>query len=459
MKSLKPIVIGLLFILLGVQTKAQNVESIAIRPGPQDGYDAEVRTDMDFPIWHDDDFIANAWTVNLGAFIQRSLIKFDLSAIPSGSIILGARLSLFCNTTSGHQQLHAGNNSSYLLMITSDWDQYQTKWDDQPSTTLANSIILPQSQYKTQDYLNIDVTNQIDYFHKNPEKNYGFLMKLLEEETYSSLVFASSNHIDPSKRPLLEIEFISCVTPDPSFAFSLTGMPKEVSFTLIPENNTNYWWDFGDGFYSSLLEPVHTYQTQGKYNVCLTASNGCDTITTCDSVNVCSLVDAQFSFQNYQNSVSFVPMLNDPEAQYTWNFGDGFYSYLKEPVHQYNSDGAYLVCLTVSNNCNLLTFCDTVRSSALGIDAQSVEKQVNIFPSPTDGIINVTKGGNPVNFQSLKVIGMDGKLVFEHGDFTSLNSAAGVQFDLSGFANGIYTVLLLTDQGYLNQKVILCNKK
>ena len=251
------------------------------------------------------------------------------------------------------------------------------------------------------------MTNQIDYFHKNPEKNYGFLMKLLEEETYSSLVFASSNHIDPSKRPLLEIEFISCVTPDPSFAFSLTGMPKEVSFTLIPENNTNYWWDFGDGFYSSLLEPVHTYQTQGKYNVCLTASNGCDTITTCDSVNACSLVYAQFSFQNYQN----------------------------------------------------LTFCDTVRSSALGIDAQSVEKQVNIFPSPTDGIINVTKGGNPVNFQSLKVIGMDGKLVLEHGDFTSLNSAAGVQFDLSGFANGIYTVLLLTDQGYLNQKVILCNKK
>jgi PKD repeat protein len=39
--------------------------------------------------------------------------------------------------------------------------------------------------------------------------------------------------------------------------------------------NPDYWfWDFGDGFTSTEQNPVHSFQQEGQYNVCLTVSKG-----------------------------------------------------------------------------------------------------------------------------------------------------------------------------------------
>lgn len=49
---------------------------------------------------------------------------------------------------------------------------------------------------------------------------------------------------------------------------------KEIATTNNSQNAQNYIWDFDDGTpYSNLTEPTHQYETEGTYNITLTAQN------------------------------------------------------------------------------------------------------------------------------------------------------------------------------------------
>jgi PKD repeat protein len=459
MKSLISLFFILLCIFSGLVSNSQNIETLVLRPGPEVGFDAEVRTDMNYPIWYDDDFIANAWTVSGNPFLQRSLIKFDLTSIPQGSEIVSARLSLFCNTTSGHHQLHAGLNSSYLLRITSEWDQYSVVWDNQPDVTIDNAVILPQSSYQTQDYSDIDVTSHIIYFYNHPQLNYGFLLKLVEEDLYSALVFASSNHLDALKRPLLEIDYIPCQKPDTSFSYSISENSNKVSFALTSNNSTTYWWDFGNGYYSDIPEPVFTYQQTGNYNVCLTVSNECDTLTNCETVVVCSDINAKFNYDVEGTSVEFQPELSAEGIQYLWDFGDGFLSYLPEPVHNFNNFGDYIICLTVSNECNSVQYCDSISLKLFGAENKEFNLLLTLYPNPTSGMICIRKGETPLIFNNVTVYGTKGEIVLNISELSQLNRTEGIICDLSNFSGGLYSFVIETDKGKINRRVILQSKK
>lgn len=54
-----------------------------------------------------------------------------------------------------------------------------------------------------------------------------------------------------------------------TFAFSTSGTNNEVRFTNTTQGNYNVEWDFGDGNFSTLDNPVHRYQNPGSYTVCL----------------------------------------------------------------------------------------------------------------------------------------------------------------------------------------------
>jgi PKD repeat protein len=80
------------------------------------------------------------------------------------------------------------------------------------------------------------------------------------------------------------------------------NLPPVVDFTYTPDNPTSnsiihftdtstdsdgtivsWWWDFGDGYYSDLQNPIHCYYTNGEYTVTLTVTdnnNAKNTFTT-----------------------------------------------------------------------------------------------------------------------------------------------------------------------------------
>jgi len=45
-------------------------------------------------------------------------------------------------------------------------------------------------------------------------------------------------------------------------------------------------WDFGDGIFDTVINPTHSYNQNGFYNVCLYVYNGCGTDTFCSDVDL-----------------------------------------------------------------------------------------------------------------------------------------------------------------------------
>lgn len=85
---------------------------------------------------------------------------------------------------------------------------------------------------------------------------------------------------------LLTNENIFPCTPSADFTFSRVQL--SVTFQNKSTCANQYWWDFGDGFYSDDQDPLHFYNEPGTYTVCLTAK---DTVTmnndiTCKEVTV-----------------------------------------------------------------------------------------------------------------------------------------------------------------------------
>ena len=69
---------------------------------------------------------------------------------------------------------------------------------------------------------------------------------------------------------------------------SYCALPANVSFTNTTTNGSNYTWDFGDGQYSSVNNPIHTYTTAGSFTVKLKANSNCgiDSTTSTNYINI-----------------------------------------------------------------------------------------------------------------------------------------------------------------------------
>lgn len=141
------------------------------------------------------------------------------------------------------------------------------------------------------------------------------------------------------------------------FSKSRVKIGENIQFTDKSKNSPTKWkWSFGDDSTSTLQNPVHKYTSSGLFTVSLTASNyaGSDT----KSIINCITVDPQAPSAEFTASLTIVSVgqtiqftdqsLNSPSS-WTWDFGDGSSSALKNPAHSYANPGKFTVSLIVSN--------------------------------------------------------------------------------------------------------------
>ncbi|MEP7145983.1 MAG: DNRLRE domain-containing protein [bacterium] len=172
------------------------------------------------------DLIAISWT-NGDAASARTLFKFNLAMIPSGSTVTSAKLSLFANPSNNNAN-HSGPNQSYLRRVVSPWTKDSVLWEPQPDFTHHNEILLPMVT-GTQNLIDINVTNLIKDMIQNPAQNFGFIFMQRFEYIYRSANFASITCPDSTLRPLLKIQFD---TPLPVELSSFTSTSDERNITL-----------------------------------------------------------------------------------------------------------------------------------------------------------------------------------------------------------------------------------
>ncbi|OPX64950.1 MULTISPECIES: PKD domain-containing protein [unclassified Methanoregula] len=149
--------------------------------------------------------------------------------------------------------------------------------------------------------------------------------------------------------------------PAPSAGFSgipLSGTrPLTVQFTDMSTGSPTSWsWDFGDGGSSSLQNPSHVYLTTGTYTVTLTATNagGSDTETKTGYITVTDAAPvAEFNGTPRSGTrpltVQFTDMSTGSPTSWSWNFGDGGTSTVRNASHTYTAAGNYTVSLTATN--------------------------------------------------------------------------------------------------------------
>jgi len=135
--------------------------------------------------------------------------------------------------------------------------------------------------------------------------------------------------------------------------------PLTVWFTDTSTGSPSAWnWSFGDGQFSTLQHPDHTFMGAGNYTVSLNATNdgGSDTMTRTDYITVTEPIPApvaNFSANVTEGllprTIQFTDTSTGSPTSWYWDFGDINNSTLQNPVHVYTRAGNHTVSLKASN--------------------------------------------------------------------------------------------------------------
>lgn len=143
-----------------------------------------------------------------------------------------------------------------------------------------------------------------------------------------------------------------------------------VNFTDYSVSNdsiVSWAWDFGDSSTSNQTNPSHIYSAQGNYQICLTITTAAAcTSTFCDWVTVGGGTGCSASFTanvSPSGGMVFTNTSSPLNVLCYWDFGNGTTatSFGSNSVtSQYNANGVYLVCLTITDSMCTDTYCDSI---------------------------------------------------------------------------------------------------
>ncbi|MHA2022886.1 MAG: PKD domain-containing protein, partial [Candidatus Thorarchaeota archaeon] len=137
--------------------------------------------------------------------------------------------------------------------------------------------------------------------------------------------------------------------------------PLEVQFTCQGTGGNaplTYLWAFGDGSSSLSQNPKHTYTSYGQYAAkCTVTDNDGDAASDGGNIDVIQDVypvakaDATPKSGLEDLTVQFTcdGTGGNGELSYSWDFGDGFSVYERNPTHTYTTPGQYFAFCTVTD--------------------------------------------------------------------------------------------------------------
>jgi len=184
----------------------------------------------------------------------------------------------------------------------------------------------------------------------------------------------------------------------PSANFSATPlfgvMPLVVDFINISSGEVDsLFWEFGDGGFSTEINPTHVYQNSGLYTISLTVYGpyGTDTETKADFIEVIEPEEVIASFNVSGNhgcspyTVTFINQSVGTIDSLLWDFGDGEISIEENPFHIYEGAGVFEVILTVYGQLNTAIDTETIIVEL----AEPIILAISDIPEDQGGLVNV----------------------------------------------------------------------
>lgn len=227
------------------------------------------------------------------------------------------------------------------------------------------------------------------------------------------------------------------------------GSPTQF-YGLVPNPGviTNWDWDFGDGNFSTLQNPSHTFGGVYKYTVTLTVTDtGGNTGTVTHFVDIHPLPVANFSYNTpncHNDSIQFTDLSSNLYGYLTtwiWNYGDGtpndtvHFPDNPNVHHVFPTFGTFAVTLTVLNSDSC---------------SNSVQIPVTVMPSPIANFYYSTTGlceDQVIQFTDASFPNGAGNIEYWNWDFgdptSGVNNTSDLQNPTHSYnTQGTYTVIL-----------------
>ena len=224
------------------------------------------------------------------------------------------------------------------------------------------------------------------------------------------------------------------------------------------QGNGQFYWTFGDGATSTVVNAEHHYTQAGTYAVCLYAyyENCVDTI--CATITVsgggCQPFQVDFGYGVQGNAVVFEATASVPVVGYLWYFGDGNEGYGHVVTHLYEPPGPYNVCVTVwywnSNTQDTCwaEHCEWVDPFQNGVGiSETGGIAVRVYPNPARGVLTIDGLASPCD---VLIYSPEGRLVLQQRTSTTRHSIGVEQL-----APAIYSLELRTAEGSLWQRIAI----
>jgi PKD repeat protein len=110
---------------------------------------------------------------------------------------------------------------------------------------------------------------------------------------------------------------------EPQASFNIASVGSSIyqyQFTNTGINANNFSWNFGDGTSSTIINPVHTFSGNGTYTITLTASDGCESDTFQETINIGPLSTIQELNNNEINVILQDQLISITQNQSNLNF-------------------------------------------------------------------------------------------------------------------------------------------
>ncbi len=188
---------------------------------------------------------------------------------------------------------------------------------------------------------------------KNPVKNYSSAgMYTVCMYIYDSITWVMSSECKD-----LSVGSLTC-NVKAGFSSFINQANNSIAITNQSlGSNNSYFWNFGDGFSSTDVNPTYIYSRPGFYMISLSVY---DTTNFCTDyayefiqvgTSNCK-ADFEFSINTSTKTVNYTNKSNGAGFSY-WFFDDGDYSYDKNPVKTYAWGGRHFTWLTIADSMGM----------------------------------------------------------------------------------------------------------
>ena len=152
------------------------------------------------------------------------------------------------------------------------------------------------------------------------------------------------------------LDFIEVKTiPDAGFTYTVDRNRVHFVTDAGYLDSVNYFWEFGDGYFTGAYEPEHYYFSNGDYEVTLTATNSCGSVTNTQTITIGQAPVAEGSVLLISSCPPHQVRCQDYSAldpeNWEWYSPDAEPSYYlgKNPTMNFPDPGNAVIRLVVSN--------------------------------------------------------------------------------------------------------------